>query len=117
MNPGGLLNSAEMELFMYKLLRTYAHVVIDSPPVLYFADSLILSVHCSGVLLVVRDNHSSRHSILQVKKKLASVGARIIGMVMNGVPLQWNAYYKYRDYETGESEPDFDGDAPILKLN
>ncbi|MCW5960617.1 MAG: polysaccharide biosynthesis tyrosine autokinase [Pyrinomonadaceae bacterium] len=117
MNPGGLLNSAEMELFMHKLLRTYAHIIIDSPPVLYFADSLILSVHCSGVLVVVRDNYSSRHSILQVKKKLASVGARIIGMVMNGVPLQWNAYYKYRDYETGEPAPDFEADAPILKLN
>lgn len=117
MNPGGLLNSSEMENFLQKLLRTYAHIVIDSPPVLYFADSLILAVHASGVLLVVRDNYSSRHSIQQVKKKLASVGARIIGMVMNGVPLQWSAYYKYRDYETGEPAPDFDSDAPILKLN
>ncbi len=116
-NPAGLLGSDEMRRLIELLSKNYSHIIIDSPPVLYFADSMILSTVSDVVLVVVRDNYSSRKAVLQVKKVLQTVNANPVGIVMNGVPLRWAAYYKYRDYEYGEELPPVDSNKPILKLN
>lgn len=116
-NPAGLLGSDEMNDLLERLSKNYAHIIIDSPPVLYFADSIILSTLTDISVIVVRDNHSSRQAVLQVKKMLQTVNAEIIGIVMNGVPLKWAAYYKYRDYEIGEEPPILEGEQEVLKIN
>lgn len=115
-NPAGLLNSEEMRRLMERLTEKYDHIVIDSPPILYFADAMILSTLTDVVTVVVRDNYSSRQAVLQVKKVLQTIGANIVGIVMNGVPLRWSAYYKYRDYEIGGEPPPIEGEQEILKL-
>lgn len=115
-NPAGLLNSEEMRRLLEVLSNKYSHIIIDSPPILYFADAMILSTLTDGVVVVVRDNYSSRQGVLQVKKVLQTINANIFGIVMNGVPLRWSAYYKYRDYEIGEEPPPIEGEQEILKL-
>jgi succinoglycan biosynthesis transport protein ExoP len=116
-NPANLLTSEEMRRLLVKLSERYSHIIIDSPPVLYFADSLIISTMTDVSIIVVRDNHSSKEAIMQTRKTLHTVGANIIGIVVNGVPLRWSAYYKYRDYEAGEELPQLEGEQAILKLN
>jgi polysaccharide biosynthesis transport protein len=115
-NPANLLCSEEMRGLLNKLSKTYAHIIIDSPPVLYFADSTIISTLVDSVLLVVRDNKSSTHTVLKAKKMLRSVGAKIIGMVINGVLWQKASYNNYSYYETHE-ETAPKGKHQILKLN
>jgi capsular exopolysaccharide synthesis family protein len=115
-NPAALVGSKEMSRLLKKLSENYAHIILDSPPVHYFADSLMLSTITDVTIIVVRDNHSSRQAVLQVKKVLQTVNAEIIGIVMNGVPLRWAAYDKYRDYDSGEELPELEGDSEILKI-
>lgn len=115
-NPANLLSSEQMRTLLVDLSARYTHIVIDSPPVLYFADSTILSTLVDSVIIVVRDDSSSRLSVLKAQKLLQSVGAKIVGMVMNGIPRQWKNYSKYRDYEMGADLP-ADGEYQALKLN
>ena len=87
-----------------ELSNTYDHLVIDSPPVLFFADSTILSTLVDSVVIVVREDVSSTHEVWKVQRLLQSVGAKIVGMVMNAVPLRSHIYSKYNYYRLGEPE-------------
>lgn len=115
-NPANLLSSEQMRTLITILSQKYKHIVIDSPPVLYFADTTILSTLVDAVIMVIRDNSSSRQSVLKARKMLQSVGARIIGMVMNGIPRQKEKYGKYTYYETG-GELASESDYQTLKIN
>ena len=114
-NPGNLLSSEEMRGLLTKLSTNYSHIVIDSPPGLYFADSIILSTLVHSVVIVVRDNESSRQSVLKIKKTLQNVGANIAGMVINGVPVKQSNYYNYNNYELIE-EAEANSESEILKI-
>jgi polysaccharide biosynthesis transport protein len=115
-NPANLLCSEEMRALLVKLSAKYVHIVIDSPPVLYFADSTILSSMVDSVVLVVRDGESSAQTVMKAKKVLQSVGAKVIGMVLNGIPWQRSNYSKYGYYEADMNLPT-NGDYEVLKLH
>ncbi len=116
-NPANLLCSEEMRALLVKLSEKYTHIIIDSPPVLYFADSTILSTLVDSVIIVVRDNKSSRLSVQKAKKVLQNVGAKVIGMVLNGVVWHQSNYNKYAYYETDAEELEPKGDHQVLKLH
>jgi polysaccharide biosynthesis transport protein len=113
--PANLLCSHEMRQLINKLSILYTHIVIDSPPVLYFADSAILSTMVDSVILVVRDNVSSRQTVLKAKKALHNVGANVVGMVINGIERHWSYYDKYRHYEL-EDKSSAETNQKILNL-
>ncbi len=99
-NPANLLFSEEMKTLLSRLSGRYSHIVIDSPPVLYFADSTILSTMVDSVIIVVRDEVSLRQSVIKTKKILQNVGANVVGMVVNGIPLRRTNYSRYGYYES-----------------
>lgn len=115
-NPANLLCSEEMHKLLKNLSAKYTHIVIDSPPVLYFADSTILSALVDSVIIVVRDNFSSKQMVLKAKKTLQNVGANVVGMVMNGIHLQRSSYNRYKYYNS-EAEVPTDNGYQTLKLN
>lgn len=114
-NPANLLCSERMRTLLEVLSARYTYIIIDSPPVLYFADSSILSTMVKAVILVVRDNVSSRQVILKAKKMLLSVGANVVGMVMNGIAMQ-RTHYKYKKYEL-EPEMPSENDYQFINLH
>jgi capsular exopolysaccharide synthesis family protein len=69
-----------------KLRDQFDFVVIDSPPVLGIADSLSLGQYVDGAILTVLRDHSEIRSIYQASEVLRSMGVRLIGTVVNGVP-------------------------------
>jgi polysaccharide biosynthesis transport protein len=113
--PANLFCSAEMKMLLNVLSGRYTHIVIDSPPVLYFADSAILSTLVDSVILVVRDSISSRQTVLKAKKTLLNVGANVIGVVINGIERHWSYYDKYRHYEL-ENEMSAKNNSKLLNL-
>ncbi len=94
-NPGNLLSSPEMAALLEHLSTIYTHIIIDSPPVLFYADSAIISTMSDAVLMVVRDSISTRSSVINAKKTLQKVGAKLVGVVLNGVPIGKTNYYSY----------------------
>jgi capsular exopolysaccharide synthesis family protein len=111
-NPAELLGSSKMKIVVETLAANFDYVVIDSPPVSSFADSLILSSLVEGVIIVVRSGFTPREMAQRTKAHLQSVGAKILGVVINQIKLQPHDYYYYSSYYSryyysgGDSERD-----------
>lgn len=106
-NPSNLFSSVEMRALLDRFSAFYTHIVIDSPPVLYFADSVILSTCVDAVVLIARANVSSREILARAKKSLQDVRVNIVGIVLNDVPIGGFKYYNneyYRQLDQAEAE-------------
>ena len=106
-NPANLFGSVEMSALLERLGTIYSHVIIDSPPLLYFADSVILASSVDAVVLVARANFSSRDVLSRAKRKIQDVRANIVGIVINDLPVSSRDYYNntyYRQLEAAETE-------------
>ncbi|CAN5436994.1 exopolysaccharide regulatory tyrosine autokinase VpsO [soil metagenome] len=96
-NPAELLSSNEMKNLLQFLKGNYKHIVIDSPPAISFTDAAILSTIVDGVILVALAGKSSIHLMRRFKQRLGNIGARIYGVVLNGIKSD-SAEYSYYGY-------------------
>ena len=108
-NPAELLSSDEMKKLLQFLRGRYKHVIIDSPPAISFTDAAILSTLVDGVVLVAMAGKSSLHLMRRFKQRLGNIGARVYGVVLNGIKpnsVEYGYYGTgYYDYY-GKSEAD-----------
>ena len=99
-NPVELIGSKAMRDLLKTLRSQFDVVLVDAPPLLPVADSLLLAPHVDGVVLVYEVGRISRAVLLRAKAQLESVGAKIIGVVLNHVrpevQTQPRDYYYYR---------------------
>lgn len=99
-NPSELLGSFRMKASLDLLSAKYDYLIIDSPPVLALADSLVLSAQIDGLLLVARANWTKRRQLKLTVEKLQEVDAPMIGVTLNGASLKeegYSSYYYYHD--------------------
>jgi polysaccharide biosynthesis transport protein len=92
-NPAELLGSKRCTDYFTTLREHFDWVVIDSPPVLAVADASVLSNAATGVIFVVGADQTSRQTAKAAIEQLHSVGARLIGAVLNRADVQRNPYY------------------------
>ena len=97
-NPAELLSSNEMKNLIQFLKGRFKHVIVDSPPAISFTDAAILSTLVDGVVLVAMAGRSSIHLMRQFKQRLGNIGARIYGVVLNGIK---SGSMEYDYYGTG----------------
>ncbi len=102
-NPAELLASRRFKRLLSKLIDRYDRVILDGPPHIGFADTLILSKSVGGIVLVSSIGESSRDAIGQFKKTIANVNGTILGCVVNKVDFNrkygYGGYYKsYQSY-------------------
>ena len=98
-NPSEILNSKSFAKLLEDLSNRYDRVIIDSPPVMPVTDSQILAAVSDITLLVLRAEKSKRKTSQQARDGLMSVGARILGVVVNDVSRSSSyGYYGYYDY-------------------
>ncbi|NNM78587.1 polysaccharide biosynthesis tyrosine autokinase [Sphingomonas sp. ID1715] len=98
-NAAELLTGQRLSLLVTRLLETYDHVVIDSPPVMGLADAPLIASHVEGVIYAV-ESHGIRSSMVKTALgRLASANARIIGGVLTKFEAK-RAHYGY-GYEYG----------------
>jgi capsular exopolysaccharide synthesis family protein len=85
-NPSELLSSSQMTELI-GALRTRAEVVlIDAPPLLPVTDAAVLARECDGAIVVVRHGKTTREQATRALEALRSVGARVLGTVLNMAP-------------------------------
>ncbi|MBA2303330.1 MAG: polysaccharide biosynthesis tyrosine autokinase [Acidobacteria bacterium] len=92
-NPAELLGSRRYTDFMASLGVHFDWVVLDTPPVMVVADSSIVANQSSGVVFVVRADHTSRHAVRAAVEQLEAANAHLLGSVLNSVDLVRNPYY------------------------
>jgi Mrp family chromosome partitioning ATPase len=98
------------------LKGNFKHVVIDSPPAISFTDAAILSTVVDGVMLVALAGKSSIHLMRRFKQRLANLGARIYGVVLNDVKSS-SVEYGYYSYGYGKyySYSNADDSTPFME--
>jgi capsular exopolysaccharide synthesis family protein len=97
-NPAELLGSEQMRRLVAALASDFNFIIIDSPPVAAFTDSVLISSMVDGVLLVIHGGKSSREIARNSQKMLRDVGARILGVVLNNVNLRSYDYHYQQSY-------------------
>ena len=107
-NPSELLGSSLFKKMLQSLGERFDHMIIDSPPVLGFADSTILSTLVDGIILVVVGGKTPKETLQRAKDLLLQVDARILGVVINRVDIRRSEYgsyyYRYQYYYGKESK-------------
>lgn len=92
-NPSEMLSSNRMKVFMEKVREEYDYVFIDTPPVGMVTDAGILSAFLDGTILVVKSDYIDTKDLQETKKKLVSVNANILGVILNGNKVKKDDYY------------------------
>jgi capsular exopolysaccharide synthesis family protein len=99
-NPVEILNSAAFRQALEELSQRFDKIIIDAPPVVPVADARVLGALCDITLLVLRAEKSTRRHALGARDELVSLGARILGVVVNSAP-QGKGAYGYGRYGYG----------------
>ncbi len=99
-NPSEILNSQSFNEVLEELSVRYEHVVVDSPAVMAVADARILAAMCSVTILVLRAQSTTRKSAMHARRALQSVGAAILGVVVNDTPRSKDKFSDYGNYNT-----------------
>ncbi len=106
-NPSELLGSKRMEKLLKTLADKFDYIVVDLPPVNSVSDALALSKHITGMVLVVRQNYTSKNELAACVRQLKLSNVNVLGCVMNGKKSSksgygYKKYYKkYKKYGYG----------------
>ncbi|TNF38198.1 MAG: polysaccharide biosynthesis tyrosine autokinase [Deltaproteobacteria bacterium] len=82
-NPTELLHTPRFNELLERTRENYDTVVFDSPPLLPVADAMVLAQKLDGALVVVRAGKTSRHALRHALRRLETVEADILGLVLN----------------------------------
>ena len=94
-NPSEMLVSSTMEDILNSCIDNYDYIIVDTPPLLAATDAQIMARVADATLLVVDMQISKRKQIIEAKKRLNNVGARLLGVIANKLDLHENSYYHY----------------------
>ncbi|HCS72264.1 MAG TPA: hypothetical protein DIW17_00100 [Clostridiales bacterium] len=98
-NPSELLGSTRMQAFLQQAAEIYDMIILDAPPIMPVSDALVLSKYTDGVVYVVGYGDIAREMVIRAKTDLEKVGAKILGSVINDIPLDtlvgYGSYYYY----------------------
>jgi capsular exopolysaccharide synthesis family protein len=103
-NPLELLSSKRFDEAIDKIKEAFDIVVFDSAPLQLVSDSLVLSQHASAVLYVVKADSTPYQVAQNGLKRLARVGAPVLGVVLNQLDIEkaekyYGEYGGYRGYK------------------
>jgi capsular exopolysaccharide synthesis family protein len=95
-NPSELLNNQKFIDLLESLAEKYDQVVIDSPPLLAVTDARIVAASSDATVLVLRAGKSNRKLSELSVDGLLSVGAKLLGAVVNDI--RRRSYQSYGSY-------------------
>ena len=109
-NPAELVNSKLMPELIKQASSEYDIILIDAPPVLAATEASILSSLGDGAIIVYQVGKIARGALKRAKAQLDNVGAKIFGVVLNGLKADISPDFAYRDkkyyYYYGDKKPE-----------
>jgi succinoglycan biosynthesis transport protein ExoP len=93
-DPHEVLDTARVKQLMEAWSAEYDHVIIDTPPVLLFADVLVMAARADGVIFVTRSGKSRIKASARATEVLMRAGANMLGFVLNSTKRR-EYYYQY----------------------
>ncbi len=101
-NPAELFSSQRMKDFLIEIKNRYydRYIIIDTPPVLPFAETRSLSAIVDGAVLVVKEGLVSLPNITETMDCLK--GTNMLGIVYNGATMEQHSE-RYQYYRQGNA--------------
>lgn len=96
-NPSELLIGTATKDVIMQLRREFDYVVFDCPPLTAIDDTFSIAAYLDGLMFVVRAGRTSMRFARMSVNTVRQRGAPIIGLIVNGVPID-NPYYYYTTY-------------------
>jgi succinoglycan biosynthesis transport protein ExoP len=96
-----LLGLDQMRRVIESLQNIYDYVIIDSPPIGYFTDAVLISSLVDRVVLVVDSNKSNRETVKRTSQLLQDAGAPTLGIILNNVK---EPRYNLKKYSTPSTQ-------------
>ncbi|WP_197274464.1 polysaccharide biosynthesis tyrosine autokinase [Novosphingobium sp. AAP83] len=108
-NPVEILSSPRLAEFIQKCRGDYALIMIDSAPVMGLADAPLVSRLVDGVVFIVEANRSNFGQTKTALRRLRSVGANVLGVVLTKyrsaeAGLSYDYHYNYYSYGHGKKD-------------
>ena len=100
-SPYELLNSRRMEALLSEARRQFDFVLIDTPPIVPFADARLLSRWTDGALVIVAAHKTPRKLLAEALNLLDP--AKVVGVVLNGDAQPLSGHYGY--YYSSDDHP------------
>jgi succinoglycan biosynthesis transport protein ExoP len=97
-NPMQLLSLKLFPEMQRRLRQVFQNLIVDTPPIINFADGRVISSLMDGVLLVFKHHATSRESGSQAVSLLNQVNANILGVVLNMAQIEKCGYGEYYGY-------------------
>jgi capsular exopolysaccharide synthesis family protein len=97
-SPAEMLSSERLAKVLDSCRRAFDYIIMDAPPTLGLADSMILARQVDGVVMVARAGSTGKENFRVSIKRLAQVKAPVLGVVLNGVDLDSPEYAYYSSY-------------------
>ena len=85
--PNEFLAAPEVERVLVRLHQHYQVIILDTPPAAVVSDALALAKEADGVILIVRRGRATRSLVIKTLGQLHQVGARLLGVALNDVPI------------------------------
>lgn len=111
-SPTELLSTHQMADLLNLLALQADVVLLDTPPVLPVADTLVIGRLAAGAILVVEAGRTPVPSVLQTKSALTRNQTRLLGMVLNRSESSEAAVGYGYDYRAPTDPPVTNGDRP-----
>lgn len=93
-NPAELIASDRCSQFFEELKEKYDYIIIDTPPLLWVTDALLLMKHVDTSIYIVRQDVSNKKAFETVIKDLEQRKYNV-SLVVNGINYQGSYGYRY----------------------
>lgn len=94
-NPSELLTSPRFKELLEVLRERFDFVIVDTPPLLVVSDPSVVAAYVDTTVLAVRLKKNGRPGALRSAEILHSMGANLLGVVVNGVTESASYGYGY----------------------
>jgi capsular exopolysaccharide synthesis family protein len=98
---GELVTSSRMRQVLQALRQEFQYVIVDSPPLLPYADARVIAPLADAIVLVARSGTTTREAFKRCLELLQAVhSAPVLDVVLNAVPHHSPDYGYYYGYAT-----------------
>jgi succinoglycan biosynthesis transport protein ExoP len=112
-NPSELLYSPHLSAWLGEARNHYDYIICDTPPLLV-TDPLIIGEQADGIILVLREQHTTKVAIREAMVSLQPLRDRVIGFVLND-SREDRVRDRYYYYGYGQGRPDRISDLSVQR--
>lgn len=99
-HPMRFLSSPEFKDIINRAKKDFDLILLDSPPIYYFADPAVLSGIVDAIVIVHKPGSIETKELSRAVKQLSDGDTNFLGIVLNGVKGKIRGKYYYRYYSS-----------------